>query len=65
MAKEGQMKFGVGIFKMMKRVKSLYPICSRNVCEHNHSFLNAMTGNGCFKRTKSEILRSHSKLKRG
>ena len=59
------MKFGVGIFKMMKTVKYLCPICSYNVCEHSHSFLNAMTGNGQFKRTKSEILRPHSKLKRG
>lgn len=64
MAKEGQMKFGVGISKMRKTAKSLCPICSHNVCEHHHNFLNAMTGNGQLKRTKSEISRPHKAQER-
>lgn len=63
-AKEGQIKFSVGIFNT-KTVKSLCPICSHSICEHNHSFLNATTGNVQFKRTKTEVLTPQSKQKKG
>lgn len=62
---KGQMKFSVDIHQMMKIVKSLYPLRSRNTCEYKHNFLNGVTVNDQFKRIKNEILRPHSKLKRG
>lgn len=60
---KGQMKFSR--HQMMQTVKSLYPLCSHNICEYKHNFLNAATVNDQFKRIESEILRPHSKLKRG